>query len=113
MANLHNTDEFTYSLEKIRLEIQTAISLMPEFLNEINPRAAKAKATGKEGVWITLDELECANTSCTQIMATLLKDFDILLDSSRMEKIQTAILEANLCQFLEKEMKDSLTRKSA
>lgn len=113
MANVQNTDEFTYSLEEIRIEIQTAISLMPEFFNEIKPRIDRAKANNKEGIFISLEEVECANISCTQIMATLLKGYDILINSAKHEKFQNRILESHLSGYIEKELKESLNRKSA
>ena len=109
----YSIDEHTYQLEKIRIDVQTAISIMPEFFNEVKPRIARANANGKDGIWITTEEIECANVSCTQIMATLLKGYDILIDSARLEKIQTKILEDQLCRFLEKELNESLNQKSA
>lgn len=113
MTKILHKDEFTYSLEKIRIEIQTAISLMPEFLNEVKPLTDRAKANGKDGIFISLEEIECANISCTQIMATLLKGYDILINSAKHEKLQNRILESQLSGYIEKELNESLTRKSA
>lgn len=112
MTKIQSEDQHTYNLEKIRLEALAAINLMPEFLNALKPRAVKAQASGKDGFWVTLDEFECANVSCTNTMEALMVCFKIIVDSSKHDKFQNRILEAHLSEYIERELLET-NRKSA
>lgn len=112
VTNIPSEDQHTYNLEKIRLEALAAINLMPEFLNALKPRAVKAYASGKDGFWVTLDEFECANVSCTNTMEALMVCFKIIIDSSKHDKFQNRILEAHLSKYIERELLET-NRKSA
>lgn len=100
---MEDKNTFEYSIEKIRLETLTTISLIPQFVASLDERYRKAKRAGKEGIFLNLDEIECANVSCTQITGTLQKCYELLLHSSKHQDAQIKILNRILFEDLKQQ----------